>query len=86
MDIPKVNGWILYKRHRVQLSIPLKEEKTLLDISYELAESLIKANKNVVSSSRGQPPKKKSDVAKKGGKKVAVAIRCDNVRYEVIDQ
>ena len=86
VDIAKVNGWILYKRHRVQLSIPLKEEKTLLDISYELAESLIKANKNVASSSRGQPTKKKSDVAKKWGKNAAVAIPCDNVRYDVIDQ
>ena len=70
----------------MQLSIPLKEEKTLLDISYELAESLIKANKNVASSSRGQPTKKKSDVAKKWGKNAAVAIPCDNVRYDVIDQ
>ena len=68
----------------MQLSIPLKEEKTLLDISYELAESLIKANKNVASSSRGQPTKKKSDVAKKWGKRAVLAIPYYDVRYDVL--
>ena len=65
VDIAKVNDWILYKRHRVQLSIPQKEKKTLLDFSCELAESLIKASKTVASSSRGRPTKRKSDFAKK---------------------
>ena len=65
LDITKVNDWILYKRHRVQLSIPQTEKKTLLDFSCKLAESLIKANKTVASSFRGRPTKRKSDVAKK---------------------
>ena len=82
MDIVKVNGWILQKRHRVQLSIPHKEEKTLLDFSCELAESLIKANKAVASSSRGRQTKRKRDVANKGGKKAAVAILCHDVCYD----
>ena len=34
-----VNGWILYERHRLQLSIPQKEEKTLFNFSCKLAES-----------------------------------------------
>ena len=80
VDIAKVNGWILYKRHRVQLSIPRKEEKTLLDFSCELAKSLIKGNKTVASSSTGRPTKKKNDVAKKGGK-TAVAILCHDAPY-----
>ena len=81
MDIVKVNGWILQKRHRVQLSIPHKEEKTLLDFSCELAESLIKANKTVASSSRGRPTKRKSGVAKRG-RKTAVAMPCHDIRYD----
>ena len=50
--------------------------------SCELAESLIKANKTVASISRVRPTKRKSDVAKKGGKKAAVAIPCHDVRYD----
>ena len=65
LDITKVNDWILYKRHRVQLSIPQTEKKTLLDFSCKLAESLIKANNTVASSSRGRPTKRKSDAAAK---------------------
>ena len=76
------NSWILYKRHREQLNIPKKEEKTLLDFSCELAESLVKANKNVASSSRGRPPKRKSDVVTKAGKRATVAIPCNDVRYD----
>ena len=66
----------------MQLSIPHKEEKTLLDFSCELAESLIKANKTVASSSRGRQTKRKRDVANKGGKKAAVAIPCHDVCYD----
>ena len=84
VDIAKVNGWILYKRHRVQLSIPHKEEKTLLDFSCELAESLIKASKTVASGSRSRPTKRKSDVAKKGGKRAVLAIPYYDVRYDVL--
>ena len=34
-----VNGWILYEKHRLQLSIPQKEGKTLFSFSCKLAES-----------------------------------------------
>ena len=57
----------MYKRHRQQPGVPQKEEKTLLDFSCELAESLVKANKNVTNISRGRPSKLKSNVVKKGG-------------------
>ena len=67
VDIAKVNGWILYKRHRQQLGVPQKEEKTFLDFSCELAETLVKANKNVTNISSGRPSKLKSNVVKKGG-------------------
>lgn len=82
IDIAKVNGWILYKRHRMQMGIPQKQQKTLLDFSCELAKSLIGANKVATSSSRGRPPKRKSEVANRGGKKPAVAIPCHDVRYD----
>ena len=69
----------MYKRHRVQLSIPQKEEKTLLDFSCKLAESLIKANKTVASSSRGQPTKRKNDIPKKMRKKKYLLLLCHDV-------
>ena len=75
VDIAKVNGWILYKRHRVQQSITQKGEKTLLDVSCELTGSLMKANKIVARSCRGRPTKRKSYVAKKGLKKQLLPFR-----------
>ena len=59
VSIAKVNGWILYKGHRVQLSIPQKEKKTLLHFSCESAESLIKGSRTGTSSPRGRPKKEK---------------------------
>ena len=64
VNIAKVNGWILYKGHRVQLSIPQKEKKTLLHFSCESAESLIKGSKIGTSSPRGRPKKEKELVGK----------------------
>ena len=69
LDIAEVNGWILYKRHRMQQSIPQKDKKKLLNVSCELTGSLRKANNTVASSWRGRLTKRKSYVAKKGEKK-----------------
>ena len=73
----------------MQLNIPQEKEKALLDFSYKLAESLIKANKTVANSSRGRSTKTKSNVAKKKkkkkGKKVTVAIPCHDVRFNRVD-
>ena len=91
VNIAKVNGWILYKGHRVQLSIPQKEEKTLLHFSFQLAESFIKESKTVTSSSRARPKKEKVMLERTFPFQniplfsfAAVVIPCHDVRYDEV--
>jgi len=60
LQLPCVNGWMLYKRHLTQKSNgksrteQRKESLKLLDFVLAIAESLLKVNK-VVSRKRGRP-------------------------------
>ena len=48
IDICKVNGWLMYRRHCKQRSIPSKTQMSLLAFSTELSSALRLANKSVV--------------------------------------
>ena len=82
VDIAKVNAWILYRRHYQQYGLPQKKQKSLLIFSQEVAESLIHANKVAVRTSRGRPSKRKSVEIRPGGKKPAIPLPCNGVRYD----
>ena len=55
-----INAWIKYRRHFRQNGKPYKDQKSLLQFSLELSDALILANKVNPSSSRGQPPLRRS--------------------------
>lgn len=84
VDIAKVNGWILYRRHYQQYGLPRNKNKSLLIFSQEIAEALIMANKVPTSSNRGRPSKRKSVEKRPGGKKPAVPLPCHDVRYDCL--
>ena len=58
VDIAKVNGWLLYRRHCDQIGIPKRSRMTLLNFTEELSEALIHARKPVKTPSRGRPTKR----------------------------
>ena len=47
VDIAKVNGWLLYRRHCDQIGIPKRSRMTLLNFTKELSEALIHARQPV---------------------------------------
>ena len=56
IDISKVNGWFLYKRHRNQLKVPKSKVMSLLKFTSAIARALTMAGK-VVSRPVGRPSK-----------------------------
>lgn len=82
IDIAKVNGWILYRRHYKQYQLQRNKNKSLLLFTQELAEALIRANKVPTTNNRGRPSKRKSLEQRPGGKKPAVPLPCNDVRYD----
>ena len=85
VDIAKVNGWILCKRHRVQLSIPHKEENTswfLMRVSWKSNKS----KQDCCQQFQKSTNKKEKWCCKERGEKAAVAIPCHYVRYDVMSK
>ena len=81
--------WILYHRHYKQYGLPGNKNKSLLIFSQEIADGLIHDNKaRTPGSSRGRPSKRKSveeSVQKRpGGKKPAISLPGDDVRYDCL--
>lgn len=89
VDIAKVNAWILYKRHYTMSNQPKGKMQTLVNFSKEIADSLIMANKVVVSS-KGRPKRRSLDQTPEEterpakGKKPTVPIPCGDIRYDSI--
>ena len=74
-----INGWLLYRRHCMQLGIPSKDEMTLITFQSMVANALTLAGKST-QPRRGRPsvtppPKKKT-------KTHAVATPINDVRYD----
>ena len=44
IDIAKVNGWILFRRHCEHYRVPVKSRKTLIKFSTDIAQGLMHAN------------------------------------------
>ena len=44
VDIAKVNAWLLYKRHCMQLETPKRKQKSLLKFVLEISHSLLHRN------------------------------------------
>ena len=59
VDIWKVNSWLLYRRYANQLSIPKRNQMTLLKFSSMIADGLLFEGKPV-DRPVGRPPKRKS--------------------------
>ena len=62
IDSAKINGWILYKTHREQLNISLKNIKPLLLFTCEFAEILIKGNTTIAAKNFVGRPKRSSSI------------------------
>ena len=58
VDIYKVNSWLLYRRYGNQLSIPKRNQMTLLKFSNKAADGLLYESKPV-DRPVGWPPKRK---------------------------
>ena len=59
IDMAKISAWILYCRHFRQNGKLLKDQKSLLQFSIELSDTLILTNKVNPSSSRERSPQNK---------------------------
>ena len=70
----KINTWILYRRHFRQNGKLHKDQKSLLQFSLELWDALNLANKINLSTSRGQPSRRRSLKAPTTGKKSTQAL------------
>lgn len=91
VDIAKVNGWLLYRRHCDQNAIPKKSRMTLLKFTTILAESLMNTNVPAKTTpNRGRPSKRPMQDKtpeqgnKKGGRAAVVPTPCSDVRYDGI--
>ncbi len=64
IDICKVNAWILYRHHCTDSDIPKRKQKSLLQFSLKISDTLIHANKAALSESNvgkvGRPKKEKA--------------------------
>ena len=92
VDIAKVNGWLLYRRHCDQIGIPKRSRMTLLNFTKELSEALIHARQPVKTPSRGRPTKRSLQTDeqedkenKKKGKTPATPLPCADVRYDATE-
>ena len=87
VDIAKVNGWILYRRHCEQEDIPTKKQLPLKEFSTKIAHALMYSG----NKTRGRPLKRRnsnlpdSNTKRGRGKKSQVPIPCDAVRLDRIN-
>ena len=85
IDICKVNGWNLYRRHFVQINAPGEKMLSLCQFSNNLGASLMYSNKVVTGSQRGRPSKRKGSIgenSRKPSKKAVVATPYNDIRYD----
>ena len=83
VDICKVNGWLLYRRHSRQLGLPGAKQKPFLQFCTEIATALINIKKAPQSSRLGRPKKRPSTEANShGGKRAAEPTPINDIRYD----
>ncbi|XP_065055887.1 piggyBac transposable element-derived protein 2-like isoform X2 [Rhopilema esculentum] len=83
VDICKVNGWLLYRRHSRQLGLPAAKQKPFLQFCTEIATALINIKKAPQSSRLGRPTKHPSTEANShGGKRAAQPTPINDIRYD----
>lgn len=82
VDVAKVNGWILYRRHQDQHVVPKRSQQPLQLFSLELADALIKHSQVATYVAPGRPTKRKSMEPIRSGKKPATATPYDDSRYD----
>ena len=85
VNICKVNGWLLYRRHCKQLDVPEAKQKSFLEFSTEIAVALINAGKATPNKSRGRPPKRPSEESiPHGGKRAVIPTPIADIRFDNI--
>lgn len=89
VDIAKVNGWILYRRHATQQKIPVKKQMALKEFTITVAEALMHSGMKT-SNRIGRPSKRSSGLhhaqKKRGpGRAAQDPIPCDAIRMDRID-
>ena len=83
IGISITNGWLMYRRHCNQDSIPKKKQMDLCSFQSSIAEALLLANKEKHSPKRGRPSKNSSDeVSRKKRHVVANPMPVVDVRYD----
>ena len=81
IDIAKVNGWLLYRRHCTQLRKPKISQLTLLKFTSQIASGLAYAGKVPASVGR---PKRKSTGTVTPPRKLSNPLPCGDARFDGI--